>query len=64
MPRRTIREKYACVKCDGIVQAAAPSRPIERGIAGKGLLAWMLISKYCDHLPQNRQSEMLARQGI
>jgi len=61
---RTIREKYACVKCDCIVQAAAPSRPIERGIAGKGLLAWMLISKYCDHLPLNRLSEMLARQGL
>ena len=61
---RTIREKYACVKCDCIVQAAAPSRPIERGIAGKDLLAWMLISKYCDHLPLNRLSEMLARQGV
>lgn len=60
----TIREKHACVKCDRIVQAAAPSRPIERGIAGKGLLAWMLISKYCDHLPLNRLSDMLSRQGI
>ncbi|EOS96795.1 transposase [Erwinia tracheiphila] len=32
---RTIREKYVCMKCDCIVQAAAPSHPIERGSPGK-----------------------------
>ncbi|WP_438821939.1 IS66 family transposase zinc-finger binding domain-containing protein [Escherichia coli] len=31
---RTVREKHACTQCDAIVQAPAPSRPIERGIAG------------------------------
>ncbi|HFT8411959.1 TPA: IS66 family transposase [Klebsiella pneumoniae] len=36
---RTVREKHACRRCDRIVQAPAPSRPIERGIAGPGLLA-------------------------
>ncbi|EKO1034750.1 IS66 family transposase [Escherichia coli] len=36
---RTVREKHACTQCDAIVQAPAPSRPIERGIAGPGLLA-------------------------
>ncbi|EJA9120249.1 IS66 family transposase, partial [Escherichia coli] len=42
----------------------APSRPIERGIAGPGLLARVLTGKYCEHLPLYRQSEIFARQGI
>jgi hypothetical protein len=46
------------------VQAEAPSRPIERGMAGPGLLAHVLVSKYADHLPLYRQSEIYARQGI
>ena len=46
---RQVRPKLACAGCDRIVQAAAPSRPIERGIAGPGLLAHVLASKYCDH---------------
>jgi transposase len=46
------------------VQAAAPTRPIERGLAGPGLLAHVLISKYADHLPLYRQAEMYARQDI
>ena len=46
------------------MQAEAPSRPIERGLAGPGLLAHVLVSKYCDHLPLYRQSEIYARQGV
>jgi hypothetical protein len=46
------------------VQADAPSRPIERGLAGPGLLAHVLVSKYADHLPLYRQSEIYARQGV
>jgi transposase len=42
--------------CDAIVQASAPSRPIERGIAGPGLLAHVLVAKFADHLPLYRQS--------
>src|ERR1700752_949562 len=61
---RQVRSKLACVRCDKIVQAEAPSRPIERGIAGPGLLAHVLVSKYCDHLPLNRQSEIYAREGV
>src|SRR3984957_11690655 len=61
---RHVRVKLACVCCDGIVQAAAPSRPIERGIAGPGLLAHVLVSKYADHLPLYRQSEIYAREGV
>jgi hypothetical protein len=34
-----------------VVEAPAPSRPIERGLAGPGLLAHVIVSKYADHLP-------------
>ncbi|MFZ3218320.1 MAG: IS66 family transposase, partial [Candidatus Acidiferrales bacterium] len=61
---RHVRAKLSCTKCDCIVQAEAPSRPIERGVAGPGLLAHVLVSKYCDHLPLYRQSEMYARQDV
>jgi transposase len=61
---RHVRPKLSCARCAHIVQAAAPSRPIERGIAGPGLLAHILISKYCDHLPLYRQSQIYAREGI
>jgi transposase len=55
---RQVRPKLACAGCGRIVQAEAPSRPIERGVAGPGLLAHVLASKYCDHLPLYRQLEM------
>lgn len=61
---RHVRTKVVCIRCDRIVQAMAPSRPIERGIAGPGLLAHVLVSKYCDHLPLYRQSEIYARAGV
>jgi hypothetical protein len=46
------------------VQAPAPSRPIDRGLAGPGLLAHVLVSKYADHVPLYRQSEIYAREGV
>ena len=61
---RQVRPKLSCTKCDCIVQATAPSRPIERGLAGPGLLAHVLVAKYCDHQPLYRQSEMYARQEV
>ena len=61
---RHVRTKLCCTECDCIVQAAAPSRPIERGVAGPGLLAHVLVSKYADHLPLYRQSEIYARQDV
>ncbi len=61
---RHVRPKLSCTKCDHIVQAAAPTRPIERGVAGPGLLAHVLVSKYADHLPLYRQSEIYARHGV
>ena len=61
---RYVRPKLSCRKCERIVQAAAPSRPIARGLAGPGLLAHVLVSKYADHLPLYRQCEIYERQGI
>ncbi len=61
---RHVRPKLSCTKCDAILQSAAPSGPIERGLAGPGLLAHVLVSKYCDHLPLYRQAEIYAREGV
>lgn len=61
---RHVRPKLSCTKCDAIVQAEAPSRPIARGLAGPGLLAHVLVSKYADHLPLYRQAEIYAREGV
>jgi transposase len=61
---RHIRHKKACACCDVIVQAPAPSRPIERGIAAPGLLAHILVSKFADHQPLYRQSAIYARAGV
>ena len=61
---RHVRVKMACTRCDVIVQAPASSRPIERGIAGPALLAHVQVSKFADHLPLYRQSEIFAGEGI
>lgn len=61
---RHIRPKFARERCDTLVQAPAPSRPIARGIAGPGLIAHVLVGKFADHLPLYRQSEIFARDGI
>ncbi|KNC91804.1 hypothetical protein GM30_20795 [Trabulsiella odontotermitis] len=56
--------KKACTKCDAIVQVPVPSRPINRGIAGPGLLARVLTGKYCEYMPLYCQTEILACQGV
>ena len=61
---RHVRPKFACAACERVVKAPAPSRPIERGLAGPARLAHVLVSKYCDHQPLYRQSEIYARQGV
>ena len=61
---RHVRPKMSCTKCDVIVEAPAPTRPIERGLAGPGLLAHVLVAKYADHCPLYRQSEIYAREGV
>ncbi|EPV1230388.1 IS66 family transposase, partial [Escherichia coli] len=60
----TQRPKLACCRCDHIVQAPVPSKPIVRSYAGAGLLAHVVTGKYADHLPLYRQSEIYRRQGV
>lgn len=59
-----VRPKYLCNGCNTISQAAAPTRPLARSYAAAGLLAHVLTSKYADHLPLYRQSEIYAREGV
>ena len=59
-----VRPKLACPECERIVQVEAPARPIARGLAGPGLLAHVLVAKYCDHLPLYRQAQIYAREGV
>ncbi|MEZ5727433.1 MAG: IS66 family transposase [Burkholderiaceae bacterium] len=61
---RHVRARMACGCCERIVQVPAPGRPIARGLAGPGLLAHVLVSKYADHQPLYRQSGIYARQGV
>jgi transposase len=61
---RHVRPKLSCRSCEGIAQAPAPSLPIERGLAGPGLLAHVLVAKYADHQPLYRQAEIYARAGV
>jgi transposase len=61
---RHLRPKLACVRCQRVFQAAAPSRPIARGLPGPALMAHVMVSKYCDHQPLYRQSGIFARSGI
>lgn len=57
--------KYACPCCgNGVTTATKPMQPIEKGLAGPGLLAHVAVSKYADHLPLNRQEGILARYGV
>jgi transposase len=61
---KIIRPRMSCRRCEAISQAPMPSRPIERGRPGPGLLAHVLVSKYADHLPLYRQSQIYAREGV
>lgn len=61
---RHVRPKFACAGCQSVVEAPAPARPIDRGLPGPGLLAHVLVSKYGDHLPLYRQSQIYAREGV
>ena len=61
---RHLRPKLSCRAGETIVQAPMPSLPIERGRPGPGLLAHLLVAKYCDHQPLHRQSVIYARAGV
>ncbi|MFO7863282.1 MAG: IS66 family transposase, partial [Salinivirgaceae bacterium] len=58
------RPKYATPGKDGVKVAELPSLPIPRGNAGPGLLAYLTISKFIDHLPFYRQRQILKRYGL
>ena len=60
---RLRRPKYGCRACGTIHQAPAPERPIAKGLATPGLIAQVLVGKYCDHTPLYRQARIFARQG-
>jgi len=57
------RVKKSCRRCERMVQEPAPSRPIPRSMAGPSLLAYILVSKFDDHVPLYRQNEIFARMG-
>ena len=60
-----VRPKYACRYCkDGVVSPPPPLRPIARGIAGPGLIAQIVASKFGDHLPLYRQEDFFTRHGL
>jgi transposase len=59
------RSRYACRACESaVVQAPAPERPIDGGMATEALVAHVVVSKFCDSLPLYRQAQILKRQGI
>src|SRR5271155_5228059 len=59
------RPKYACRSCENVVvQAPAPTRLIEGGLPTEATVAQVLVSKYADHLPLYRQTQIYARQGV
>jgi len=61
---RFIRPKYALPNDEGVIIADLPRRPIDKGIAGPGLLSQILVSKFVDHLPLYRQRQQFQRHGV
>ncbi|AOV05341.1 IS66 family transposase [Delftia tsuruhatensis] len=61
---RHIRGKWACARCETLVQAPVPAQVIDKGIPTAGLLAQVLVAKYADHLPLYRQESIFARAGM
>jgi transposase len=63
--KKYVRFKYACPACQGQVAIGPlPPMAVDKGIAGEGLLAHIITSKYCDHNPLNRLEGMLKRHGV
>ena len=59
-----VRPKLSCRACETVLQAPMPTLPIERGRPGPGLIAHVVVSKFCDHTPLHRQSLIYAREGV
>lgn len=62
--KRYIRYKYAAKNKEGVLIGNLPARVIDKGIAGPGLLASILVDKYVDHLPLYRQQQRFKRENI
>jgi len=62
---RHIYPKYACSCCkDGVTAAPRVASPIAGGLAGPGLLSYVIVSKFTVHIPLYRQQDELARAGV
>lgn len=61
---RHIRPQYACRSCETVTAAPVPAAVIDGGLAAPGLLAWVAVSKFADHLPLYRLEQIAARQGV
>jgi hypothetical protein len=61
---RHVYPQYACRPCETIVAAPAAPAVIDGGMAATGLLVWVLIGKFLDHLPLYRLAQIAARQGV
>jgi transposase len=61
---RHIRGKWACAKCQTLVQAPIPAQVIDKGMPTAGLLAQVLVAKYADHQPLYRQEGIFERAGV
>lgn len=63
--KRRVRSKWGCRRCrEGVVTAPVPAMPIEKGLATAGLISNVIVSKFADHLPLNRQSRIFGRHGV
>ena len=62
--KKYVRRKYAMPQGEGVLIGRLPSRPLEKAMAGAGLLAQIVIDKYVDHLPLHRQMQRFERSGV
>ena len=61
---RHIRPQYACRQCETVTAAPVAPAVIDGGLATSGLLAWVAVGKYLDHLPLYRLEQIAARSGV
>jgi transposase len=62
--KKYVRVKYSKPQSQGVIIGKLPSRPLEKAMAGPGLLAQIVIDKYVDHLPLYRQMQRFERAGL
>lgn len=62
--RRHVRPKYCCRHCESVHTAPLPAQPIDKGLPAPGMLAYVIVAKFLDHLPLYRQEYIFARLGV